>query len=76
MNVSRKQTSNVNLDRRDLLKCGMQGIRRCYIEWFLRPRGLWVFLKGMNSWENIVKMIRLSVSHLTIRKSDDSCGRC
>lgn len=54
----------------------MQGIRRCYIEWFLRPRGLWVFLKGMNSWENIVEMIRLSVSHLTIRKSDDSCGRC
>lgn len=47
----------------------MRGIRRCYLEWFLRPRGIAVFLKGLTSWGNIQKMIQLVLSHLTIKKS-------
>jgi len=53
----------------------MEGIRRCYIEWFARPRGIWVFLKGMSSWANVVTMFRLAVSHLAIRKSAGACDR-
>jgi len=52
----------------------MRGIRRCYVEWFCRPRGLWVFLKGMDSWQNILSMFRLAISHLTIRKTTPSCS--
>jgi len=46
----------------------MKGIRCCYLEWFLRPRGLIVFLKGMNSWSNILQMVRIAWAHITIRK--------
>jgi len=53
----------------------MKGVRRCYIEWFCRPRGLWVFLKGMNSWDNFVMMLCLAFSHLAIKKTGGSCGR-
>jgi radical SAM superfamily enzyme YgiQ (UPF0313 family) len=53
----------------------MQGIRRCYVEWFCRPWGFWVYLKGMNSWENVLMMLRLAVSHLAIKKSAESCSR-
>ncbi len=53
----------------------MKGIRRCYIEWFLRPRGIWIFLKGMSSWRNILNMIRLAASHLAIKKSEPGCSR-
>lgn len=47
----------------------IQGVRRCYIEWFARPRGLWIFLKGISSWENALMMMRLAGSHLAIRKT-------
>ena len=53
----------------------MKGVRKCYLEWFCRPRGLWVFLKGMNSWDNIIMMLRLAFSHLAIGKSAGSCSR-
>jgi len=53
----------------------MQGIKRCYIEWFCRPCGLWVFVKGMNSWANVLMMMRLAISHLAIKKSSASCSR-
>ena len=48
----------------------MKGIRKCYIQWFLTPRGFWVFLKGMNNWHNIKTMFRLAISHLGIKKSE------
>jgi len=44
----------------------MAGIKRCYLEWFLRPRGLLVFTKGLSSWHNIINMLRIAFSHLTI----------
>jgi radical SAM superfamily enzyme YgiQ (UPF0313 family) len=47
----------------------MQGIRRCYLQWFARPRGIWVFLKGMSSLSNLVTMFRLACSHLAIKKA-------
>ena len=53
----------------------MRGIRRCYIEWFAHPRGILVFLKGLSSWQNILTMIRLSVSHLAIKKKEGTCNR-
>ena len=53
----------------------MKGIRRCYLEWFSRPRGLWVFAKGLTSWDNVMKMVRLAVSHLAIKKTATSCER-
>lgn len=53
----------------------MKGIRNCYLEWFLRPRGFWVFLKGMSSWQNIINMIRLTASHLAIKKAAGPCSR-
>jgi len=48
-------------------------MKRCYLEWFARPWGLWVFLKGMNSWENALTMLRLAFSHLAMNKTDKSC---
>jgi radical SAM superfamily enzyme YgiQ (UPF0313 family) len=53
----------------------MKGVRKCYLEWFCRPRGLWVFLKGMSSWDNIIMMMHLAVSHLAIKKSSGFCSR-
>ena len=52
----------------------MHAIRNCYIEWFIRPHGLMVLLKGMTSWQNIITMIRVVISHLAIRKTSGS--RC
>jgi radical SAM superfamily enzyme YgiQ (UPF0313 family) len=46
----------------------IQGVKRCYIEWFARPRGLGIFLKGMSSWVNISKMAKIALSHLTMAK--------
>ncbi len=53
----------------------MQGIKRCYIEWFARPHGIWIFLKGMSSWRNVLTMLRLVISHLTIKETAQSCSR-
>ena len=53
----------------------MEGIRRCYIEWFIRPRGLLTLLKGMSSLGNILTIARLALSHLTIRKAQNGCAR-
>ncbi|MCK5225177.1 MAG: radical SAM protein [Planctomycetes bacterium] len=47
----------------------MEGIRKCYLQWFMRPRGICVFLKGMTSLHNIVNMARLAISHLMIKKT-------
>jgi radical SAM superfamily enzyme YgiQ (UPF0313 family) len=51
-----------NLSGREI----MNGIKRCYLEWFLRPRGLMVFARGLSSWHNIMNMFRIAFSHLTI----------
>jgi len=51
----------------------IQGVKRCYFEWFGRPHGLYVFLKGMDSWENTLTMLRLAVSHLGIKKKKEPC---
>jgi len=53
----------------------MRGIRRCYLDWFLRPRGLYTFLKGFTSWHNIATMARLAFSHLAIKKVPVACER-
>ena len=44
----------------------LAGIRRCYIQWFRRPRGIRIFLKGMTSWRNIRTLLKLAFSHARI----------
>ena len=53
----------------------MRGIRRCYLEWFMRPRGMLVFLKGLTSFENVRRMMQVAVSHLKIKKAAGACER-
>jgi len=46
----------------------LAGIRRCYLEWFLRPRGMLVLLRGLTSPGNVATMARVVYSHLRLRK--------
>ena len=44
----------------------MRGIKKCYMAWYLTPRGIHTFVKGLTSWENIKTMFRIAIDHLRI----------
>lgn len=44
----------------------MQGIKRCYLQWYATPRGIHTFCKGLTSWSNIKTMVRIAFDHLRI----------
>ncbi len=44
----------------------MQGIKRCYLDWYGTPRGIKTFCKGLTSWTNIKTMFRIAIDHLRI----------
>ena len=48
----------------------MQGIKKAYISWFARPKGILVFLKGCSSLENIKQLFSIGLMHLKISKND------
>lgn len=44
----------------------MKGIKWCYLKWYLTPRGIQTFYKGLTSWANIKTMFRIAIDHLRI----------
>jgi anaerobic magnesium-protoporphyrin IX monomethyl ester cyclase len=47
----------------------MKSIRRGYLEWYLRPRGLWAFLKGIRSMDDLKTLAAVGLDHLKISKA-------
>lgn len=47
----------------------MRSIRRGYLEWYLRPSGLWAFLKGIGSLSDLKTLAAVGLDHLKISKT-------
>jgi anaerobic magnesium-protoporphyrin IX monomethyl ester cyclase len=48
----------------------MKSIRRAYLKWYLRPRGVVAFLKGVGSWNDLKTLVGIGLEHLKISKTD------
>jgi len=46
----------------------VKSIRRAYLEWYLRPRGIMAFLKGVGSWKDLKTLAGVGLEHLKISK--------
>lgn len=46
----------------------MDGIRRAYINWYMRPKGVLIFLKGCTSLNYIVTLLAIGYYHIRISK--------
>lgn len=47
----------------------IKSIRRAYMEWYLRPYGVMVFLKGIRSWQDFKTLVHVGFDHIKISKT-------
>lgn len=55
------------LSSRDIIK----GIRNAYLRWFLRPAGIYNFLRGISNLESARTMFRIGLDHIVISKGKE-----
>jgi anaerobic magnesium-protoporphyrin IX monomethyl ester cyclase len=46
----------------------LRSIRRAYVKWYIRPRGIMSFLKGIHTWKDFKTILRIGYDHLKMPK--------